>query len=257
HYRTQGLHLKNRSEGCILGGPNAYSISTISNIPKQEYSLPIQVTGFWLEHRPTCLLKGHAISYRPFKKRRYKTNILSRRYMHFSKNKKSNGNSHRKNANSPTESWIHHQLQKTQPEPITNTGLPRLSIQQCEDDHFGTSTEDTQIESEIETSTTVNHKNMQMDSGITGENNINSTSHWRSTISHPVLTERSLNQPEQEQHELGKLMLPVSLQQERAEMVDGEHHQKEWIANPDDYIAESSNSNTCRGIRHRLRNTFT
>ncbi|KAG0848661.1 hypothetical protein G6F17_011455 [Rhizopus arrhizus] len=250
--RERRLYLQNRSERRLRRSSYSPGVTRLLKLRKRRRRLSLQVARLWTKYSTKNLLQDHEICNRTVKKSRNTNYLLPRRPLFVSKNQTRNALSNAKSEVSFRGLRVHHKLCKKYVNPLKETGILRLRIQQQDDGHLRTTTENSEL---IETCPSIAKSPKEilpMDSGITGENNFNATSYWGSSTTHSLLTTGSGEISPSITSELGNNLQLILYQPRRTSLVGNVCNAKEWPSNPDNHNICSTNSDPRRCFGQRM-----
>ncbi|KAG1320249.1 hypothetical protein G6F62_011422 [Rhizopus arrhizus] len=217
--RERRLYLQNRSERRLRRSSYSSGVTRLLKLRKRRRRLSLQFARLWTKYSTKNLLQGHEICNRIVKKSSNTNYLLPRRPLFVSKNQTRKALSNAKSEVSFGGLRVHHKLCKKYFNPLKETGILRLRIQQQNDGHLRTTTENSEL---IETCPSIAkspQEIMPMDSGITGENNFNDTSYWGSSTTHSLPTTGSGEIPPSITSELGNNLQLISYQPRRTSLM--------------------------------------
>ncbi|KAG2213302.1 hypothetical protein INT45_013460, partial [Circinella minor] len=252
HHRDERLYVQAGFEGCICGGGTSSTISKIYNFYESRNCIPIQDFGVWNECQPENFFKDNEICRGTFTARRHQNGILSRRHLYISENETGDVSCHQASNDTPRIIRIYYQQGKECINPITQTRLPRVSIQFQHYEDYSTYTENKQINKQNQTSTSPTNAHMQMVCKSAGKNDVNDPSYWRSALTHKTFTKGSSTQPTQQPSKMGYTPYALREQYSGITIVDQISSKQKWITNTTNTTRKTNHHHSRRRIQHRM-----
>ncbi|KAG1451636.1 hypothetical protein G6F56_008034 [Rhizopus delemar] len=228
--RKGRLDLQTRSERCLCGRSYAREIKTIFIIQTPGNSLSISFIGIWAECCTTSFFEANEIRNGTFAITGNKIYILFRRYLHLIEEQRGNGRGHQDNYKPFRPTRVSYKLEKEYSYPKSCTRISRVYLQHDQDDNFS-SHKETEEASITDQSSDEEYEQqaLSMDSEYDGKDDCDDSSHGRSVITHPTLTEGLgeiiMSQPP----ELGGNLSTISRKQAGARMVAKIFNKQKWV----------------------------
>ncbi|KAG1384542.1 hypothetical protein G6F61_000341 [Rhizopus arrhizus] len=158
---------------------------------KDASSLSISIPSIWAKYSSPDLQQAYEVRYRTSTQGGYTTGLLPGRFMYSVEEQRRYAEDYLTSIESSTIFGIYHKYTEKFPDTQSITGIPRFQLQFQEDVNFGTATEDHEITSKNQTSST-NPDNMLMQMGCKsiGQNGGHGSGNRGSVTPHPLLTKR-------------------------------------------------------------------